>query len=223
MLTPQTPLVGAIVAVGMFVSGVVVALLDPIRPEEVSFSAAELRTVLPKLQLTDAEQTYLQALSPLAACLPTIGADLGRELLAQLNRLLQSSRELEREHKRLLAFGGPDPLTVMEREHTELLQRLKNATDVSAREALEQSLSLCSERLRNTQILAAALSRVDAQQEVVYQSILAVHSSLTRLQAAPADLTPLEVEDIRETTTALQVRTRSLESAVEEVAALRVS
>jgi hypothetical protein len=67
--------------------------------------------------------------------------------------------------------------------------------------------------------MAPAVARVEAQEEVVYQTLASVEAALRRMSAAPAEPPPLQVEELRRTTTETVAQTRAVEEAIQEVLA----
>jgi hypothetical protein len=93
--------------------------------------------------------------------------------------------------------------------------------DERARADLSQSLAICEERLRNARELDPLIERLDAQREVVIQTMLSVQSSVSRLQIAPSALTAPDVADVRRVIGEVNVQTKAVEDAVQQVMALR--
>lgn len=190
------------------------------RQAEGSLIAGDLRAVSRACGLTRLEAAYIDATAALIEVSPLLGECLTRDLLAQLNELAANAQTLETQRGRVAAAMGATPLGDLEREHAALVERLQSAPDEASRQAVEQSITLCEGRLAEQRALAPGLARVEAQQEIVYQTLASVESSLRRMSAVPAEAPALQVEEIRQATSEAVGQTRAVEDAIQEVLAV---
>jgi hypothetical protein len=187
-------------------------------------TAADLRKASQLPSLSRSEAAYVRALAALTEASSLLGEALSRDLLTQLNDLVVNARTLAAQKEQLNTALGSTPLPELERERQALSARLASAPDEASRRAIEQSIQLCDGRLVRAQPLAPGLARVEAQEEVVYQTLASVESSLQQMRLTPGQTPDLqvEVEEIRRSTTEAVFQTKAVEAAVQEVVTLGV-
>jgi hypothetical protein len=190
------------------------SLTEPIPVSEVEQAAAAVA-------LSRTEEAYFRALIALVSRQSLLGETLSGELLGELNDLLGSHRVLEAQRQRVTAAMGPASLEQVETEHRALTERLDQAVDPATRQAIEQSLALCEERRSHAQRLAPELGRIEAQQEVIYQTLASTHGALTRMDASPTAVADPQFDRVRQSAVQIRSQTRAIEEAVQEVMALR--
>jgi hypothetical protein len=173
-----------------------------------------------RMELAPLARGYCEAVIALAR--PELRMDDGdaRAILAELNAMFARVWEYETHRQELADHGGSQEIARIEGERDSLSRRLEAAPDPDVREAVQQSLSLCEGRLENARIVQPRLQGIEAQQEVLVQSLAAMAAALGRFCAAersPEPVQPTEVRSLLERTTA---HARAIESAVEEVMSL---
>jgi hypothetical protein len=57
--------------------------------------------------------------------------------------------------------------------------------DPQAKADMQQSLAMCEKRLQDVRALAPSIERLEAQKEVLHQTLMTIQASVVRLQAAP--------------------------------------
>jgi hypothetical protein len=102
-----------------------------------------------------------------------------------------------------------------------LAERITEVQDPQARKDLTQSLAMCDERLCKARELSPLLERLDAQWEVIEQTLLSVQGSVSRLQVAPTAITAPDVEEVKRVVSQVTTQTQAVEDAVQQVMALR--
>ncbi|AIE86810.1 hypothetical protein [Fimbriimonas ginsengisoli] len=177
----------------------------------------EFRALVPGLELTSTQRAYAEAAMVLSE-IPLHSATKD-DLWAQLNRLVdEEARLLAVRARGAVVETTPDAIAA---ERGEILSRLDAATDPVSRDALQRSLEICESRFRASRDLSLVVQRVDAQLELISQSMRSMRDTLLRLQSVPAetgvgiDLTPL-----RETVEHAHRHAVALEAAVGEVQTL---
>ena len=203
-------------------TGMVADMLLFVRRNRRTVSPEELKNLLPTLELSPLERVYCEAVIALAENreVPETGK---QEIVAQLNRLLSAHVRLEEQRAGLLgAMGDLQARADLEAERDALRAKRQAATDAVALGALEKSLELCERRLENRTAVEPGLERLDAQAEMIRQTLLSLRESLARLRAAGPLASP-DVEDIKRSVEGITAQTRSVEQAVEEVLQLRGS
>ena len=196
---------------------------DPVSQLRSWLTADEMQAVFSQLSLSRVEKLYCDTLVALAATdsPPEDGESEIRKLLPQVNALLAQSRALAERRDAVVAAMGGHSVDALEAEKETLSTRMADSADPAVRESLSAGARICDERLRNAQDIEAAIKRLDAQQEVIAQTLGSVHSSVTRRQTAPLGQSAPALSEMRETVSHINQETKSLEQAVEEVAALR--
>jgi hypothetical protein len=219
---------------GIFVAGLVTSFassigatwlaahkVDPVPSMRGAVTADEMKAVFPHLSLSQAERVYSRTLMLLAEQDRPADEHSLRRILGQLNTLLNTSRQLEVQRNAILASVGTNTSAQVEREVSDLTLQVEQADDTLVRQDLVKSLGLCDARLQDTRALELALRRLDAQQQVVLQTLGSAHTSLARHQVAQVPLAAPDVDVIQEAVVRINEETRSVEQAVQEVMALR--
>jgi hypothetical protein len=177
----------------------------------------ELLVLMPALDLTPCQVAYAEAALALSALtLPAATAD---ELWAQLNRLLdEESRLIAVRARGATGLTTPDSIAA---ERDEIRNRLEATTDPVSRDALERSLEICEGRFSASRDLSLVVQRVDAQLEMIAQSMRGMRDTLQRLITAPSEAgLGVDLEPLRETLEHARRHTTALEAAVSEVKTL---
>jgi hypothetical protein len=186
-----------------------------------SLDPDELRVFLPTMELSRVERIYCECVLMLMESESSYGERAARDMIRQLNGLLSTDKLLAEQRESLLAALGKSSVDEAESERAELARRLDVARDSIEREALKQSLALCESRLENGRAMLPGVRRIEAQQEVILQTLLSVQSSLARLQVAPKAVSRPELEEVTRTVAGINAQTIAVEQAVEEVLTVR--
>ena len=212
--------VGSIAVGALTVVGIIRAFSTWARQAEVIHSDL-LAGLLPCIELKRAERAYCETLVLLAKPDLQVDEQTARAILTELNRLMEQIRRLEAQRVELQAGSGPASIAESEQERDGLAARLAGATDPHARAHLEESLRLCESRLENVRALQPSVERLEAQQEVIIQTVASIQSTLARMESAHQALTAPDVEEIQQRLRAITGEARAVESALEEVTSLR--
>jgi hypothetical protein len=184
------------------------------------YPPAAFRAVLPLLPQTRAESSYYEALLSLYDGPTALDEATRRDILRQMNALLENRFHLDVQRRRILDLLDGDVIARLEAERDALEQRIEQTADPITWETLRQGAELCQARLENARALVPMLGRLEAQGEVIHQALSAVHFAVARLRVAPLALTPA-VSEIKETVSRINNQTQAMEQAVAEVVALR--
>jgi|GEM_PF-1831577 len=180
-------------------------------------TAEELDTMLPMLDLTPIQRAYAEALVAMGDV--AFPADQRREILTQLNRLLDEEARLRSIRQTGASHAAAQDEIAKERD--EIIAKLDRTQDRVTRDALTRGLEICDRRLAAAADLSQTEERVDAQLEMIAQAIRGVRDSLHRLKSAPsASLADLNLEELDNSVSLAHRHTDSLESAVAEVRAI---
>jgi hypothetical protein len=217
------PLIGVLLwLVGFTITMMVVG--GGVRRSTETLSGADLRQAAELPTFSRTEAAYVRSLAALADAASLLGESLTQDLLGQLNALAANARSLETQRGQLRTALGATPLSELEQELRELQSRLEHAPDEASRRAIEQSIALCDGRRARAAALAPGVARIEAQQEVIYQTLASVEASLRQMGAAPATdgtaVPAFQVDEIRRSTTEAVTQTKAVEEAVQEVVAL---
>lgn len=187
-----------------------------------SVSAEELRALASGLQLGRSEAIYLETVCALLEAGDNVDEQTGRDILNTLHELLDQAHYVEGRLERLRKAASAESAQELEAERERLAGRVAQAEDAQARKDLSQSLDICDERLQNARTLSPLIERLDAQREVIQQTLLSVQSSVSRLQVAPTALAAPDVEEVKRVVSEVTAQTRAVEDAVQQVMSLRL-
>jgi hypothetical protein len=173
------------------------------------------------IALSPAERLYCEGVASLIDAGPALTGSAQGEILVQLNDLLASFRKLDGPVRQSLAARGNQSIEGLQRELAEMVGRREAASDAKARATMDQSISLCSQRLADAMALVPARDQAVAQQELILQAMTSVHASLARMAVADSVTVRADVGELQRTVARVNLETRAVEDAVEEVLALR--
>ncbi len=217
---------GAMVGLGMagaYAGGMGSLFYHMFRYTRTSWSdinAGELRAAAQAAVLSTAERTYVEIVASILEAGDTFSDETGRDLLQTLGAVLDHARYLDNRLDRLRKAASTESLSDLEEERKRLAERVTESGDQQARDDLSNSLLMCEERLKNARALEPAIHRMDAQREVLRQTLLSIQATVVRLQAAPEAANPPDIHGIRLAVSELTVQTRAVEEAVQEVLAV---
>lgn len=182
-----------------------------------SVTAEELSALLPALELTPNARLYAESLVELYSQ-PIDGA-VRVEAVKELNRLMDDDMALERARASFTTALAQNHVTEIEEEIRGLQAKVQAAQDPLARATYEHSLSLAQERLTDLERYRPFVERVDAQQEVVRQTLLRVRSDLGRARASGTlDVTEF-MPTLRTSLAGIRQHADEIERALEELRA----
>jgi hypothetical protein len=170
--------------------------------------------------LSRAEKLYCEAVAALIDAGRTVGEGALKEILAQLNELLASYRKLEAPLQRYRAASASQSVETLEQELAELTLRRDAQEDATARATMDQSIGLCAQRLEHARRMEPAREQAEAQQELICQTLASMQASLARIAGAGSAPAATEVNELRDSVTAVNRQTHAVEEAVTEVMAL---
>ncbi|MEP6754430.1 MAG: hypothetical protein ABJA67_02930, partial [Chthonomonadales bacterium] len=150
-----------------------------------------------------------------------ISDETGQDILITLGKLLEQARYVKDRRERLRNATGAESAADLAEERERLALRITKVEDPQARQDLTQSLAMCDERLRHARELSPLLERLDAQCEVIEQTLLSVQASVSRLQVAPSAITAPDVEEVKRVVDEITTQTQAVEDAVQQVMSLR--
>lgn len=175
-----------------------------------------LRSFLANPELERVERLYGEILLMLLETSAPKSPPL-RELLQEVNRLVEVDRVLAAQQTRLQSVTQGQALQAAQREYYQLIERLAVERDPITHEVLQESLSLCTEKVEHLRSLPLLLHQLETQREFLGQGVALAHAALlrtrtTHLTLAPPDLTTLRssVRQLTSESQALEEATRSL-------------
>jgi len=184
-------------------------------------SSEELRALSTGLELGRSETIYLETVCALMEAGDSISDQTAQDILSTLDTLLEQARYVNDRRERLRKATGAESAVELAEERERLAARIAKVEDPQARQDLNQSLAMCDERLRNARELSPLLERLDAQWEVIDQTLLSVQASVSRLQVAPTALSAPDVEEVKRVVEQVTAQTQAVEDAVQQVMSLR--
>jgi hypothetical protein len=199
----------------------VVSVLSSKLSKSHSIAADEMRALSTGLELGKPERAYLDTICALMEAGDNVSDETGREILSTLNELLDQAIYVEDRSERLRNAASTESVNELEAERARMSARLASAQDPQAKVDFSHSLQMCDDRLRNARVLAPLIERLDAQREVIHQTLLSVLSSVSRLEVAPTAVSAPDVEEVKRVVEQVTAQTQAVEDAVQQVIALR--
>jgi hypothetical protein len=176
---------------------------------------------LAHIKLTPLDRAYCEVLVWLAKPGLRVDDETARTVLAELNRLAGHYRKLEGQKAELASLSDALSHEKAVAELDRLTTLLAEADDPAVRRSIEESVALCRQRVESTRQIEPVAERLQAQQELILQTLASIQANLARLAQADQLLTQTDVAAIREQSEAIQAHAEAVESAVVEVVALR--
>jgi hypothetical protein len=189
----------------------------------VFYPADVIDALLPLLALTPVEKRYGDLLVLLARDPCPLDETEQNRLLEQINGLLEDHRTLSARRQEILHGNSAAEIPQWEEERQRLEREAASATDPVVRAVKAQSAQMLAERIEDTNAVLQITARMEAQEEAIYQTMGALHSSLTRLSLAPTrmNMSAPDVTGLRDTIDRTRRQTQAVEQAVQEVLTLR--
>ena len=184
-------------------------------------NAEELRAVMPIASLSPTEANYIEVVCSLLEASENIPEEIAREILQSLSILIERYRHMDAQLERLKKVVGNESVEALEAEHSRLVDRTAQVDDPQAKEDMQQSLAMCEKRLQDVRVLAPSIERLEAQKEVLHQTLMTIQASVVRLQAAPRAVSLPDTTELRQAVDEVTIKTRAVEEAVAEVLVLQ--
>jgi hypothetical protein len=182
-----------------------------------SMTSEEVRAACSVINATPSETSYLESIALILEIGAQLDAQTGKDILSELNVLIAQARQLQAHRDNLRAAINAESADALVAQREDLRTKLSRTTDEAARRAIEQSIELLETRCQVAQTLQPSLERVEAQQEVIRQTLASVQSSLARMKVAPDALTAPDIAVIQSSISEVTGQTRAVEQAVQEV------
>jgi len=186
-----------------------------------SMTSEEVRAACSVINATPSETSYFESIALILEIGAQLDAQTGKDILSELNVLIAQARQLQAHRDNLRAAINAESADALVAQREDLRTKLSRTTDEAARRAIEQSIELLETRCQVAQTLQPSLERVEAQQEVILQTLASVQSSLARMKVAPAALTAPDIAVIQSSISEVTGQTRAVEQAVQEVMSIR--
>lgn len=188
---------------------------------QTSMSAEELRAVMHIASLSPTEASYIEVVCSLLEAGENISEEIAREILQSLSILIERYRHIDAQLERLKKVVGNESVEALEAEHSRLVDRTAHVDDPQAKEDMQQSLAMCEKRLQDVRALAPSIERLEAQKEVLHQTLMTTQASVVRLQSAPRAVSLPDTTELRQAVDEVTMKTRAVEEAVAEVLVLQ--
>jgi hypothetical protein len=170
--------------------------------------------------LNRAERAYCEAAATLIDAGSILSEEVQRDVIHQLNGLLDSHRRLEEPVRRARAASGAESINALEQELAGLMSRRDAQTDANARATMDKSVELCCRRLEASRAMEPARQNAEAQQELILQTMASVQASLGRTTGVNVKPEDLNLGALHQSVAQVNSQTRAVEEAVAEVVAL---
>ncbi len=195
--------------------------LLPIDPKNM-ISQEEMQAVIPLLKLDRIEHLYVDIILQISSMDETKEQSKSlRETLSHINQLLGTSRQLAQMKTSIIPLLDNNQIYDLAGERINLQKRLEAAQDNTAREALEQSLKICDERISSIRSLKTGVERIEAQQEAILQAMASARLSITRFQAIPQLETDEKVRSLSDTADQIRLYASAAQKTAVEIQELR--
>jgi len=186
-----------------------------------SMTSEEVRAACSVINAMRSETSYFESIALMLEIGAQLDVQTGIDILSELNLLIAQARQLQAHRDNLRAAINAESADALVAQREDLRTKLSRTTDEAARQAIEQSIELLETRCQVAQTLQPSLERVEAQQEVILQTLASVQSSLARMKVAPDALTAPDLAVIQSSISEVTGQTRAVEQAVQEVMSIR--
>ena len=186
-----------------------------------SMTSEEVRSACSVINATVSETSYFESIALILEIGAQLDAQAGKDILSELNVLIAQACQLQAHRDNLRSAISADSAGALVAQREDLRTKLSRTTDEAARRAIEQSIELLETRCQAAQTLQPSLERVEAQQEVIRQTLASVQSSLARMKVAPDALVAPDIAVIQSSISEVSGQTRAVEQAVQEVMSIR--
>lgn len=186
-----------------------------------SMTSEEIRAACSVIDATPSETSYFESIALILEIGRKLDTQVGKDILAELNVLIAQADQLQTYRDNLRAAINAESVDALIAQREELRTKLSRTTDEATRRATEQSMELLETRCQMAQTLQPSLERVEAQQEVIHQTLVSVQSSLARMKVAPDALTAPDISMIQSSISEVTGQTQAVEQAVQEVMSIR--
>lgn len=214
------PLLVLLVSMG-FSTGWLIAGIRRVKGAMTNVTNADvMRYARENLALSRGEKAYCDAAAALMDADNVLNEVVQRDVIKQLNGLLDNYRRLEEPVRRAQVASGTDSIDALEQELAGLMARRDIQIDPEARAMMDQSVELCRRRLEAARAVEPARQKVEAQQELILQTMASVQASLGRTGGVNIESTDLNLGELQQSVAQVDTQTRAVEEAVAEVVAL---
>lgn len=184
-------------------------------------TAEELEALLPGLDLTEIQREYCTCFLHLVRS-KSVGDDHRREILSQLNQLLDEYERLKEQRVLLSERAGAfEQLEKLKGEIAQMTSRMNATGDPDARDTFAKSIEIAEGRMDRLTKSAPMVERVDAQIALVNQTMGAFTEVLARLKQSDRDGAP-ELSTLRARIAEVASHSSALESAFDELTEIGV-
>ncbi len=214
------PLLVLLLSTGLSTAWTVMGIRRVQRAMTSVINADVMRYAKESLGLSEGEKAYCDAAVALMDAGNVLGEKAQRDVIKQLNGLLDNYRRLEEPARRAQAASGADSIDALEQELAGLMARRDAQLDAETRAMMDQSVELCRRRLEASRAVEPARQKVEAQQELILQTMASVQASLGRTGGVNINAPDLYLGELRQSVDQVNTQTRAVEEAVAEVVAL---
>lgn len=176
----------------------------------------ELEALRSTLALTPLQRTYMEAVIDLYAS-KAMTAEDRKEILGNMNALMDEEDRLASQREALeVLYASAEHRQQIADEVSRLEERVQNATDEEARAAWASSLQIARDRLAKFGHSGSVTERIDAQRELISQTLMSFREMLVRLRNAPT-AGPDNLDVLRGRVSQIREQSQALESAYDEL------
>lgn len=163
-------------------------------------------------EMTEAQYAYLQLVVEM---IETGGVKNSQwqYLMDMANRLLECALQLEDYQQQL----DSPKLTALTESQARLQTKIQQTEDPIARRALEDSLQILNNRIKNRQRASTYLLRLEALRELILQMFGSMRESVLKLKALSAESAEVDADTLYARLSEVQNETRAIEQALQEL------
>ncbi|MCC7102825.1 MAG: hypothetical protein IT206_07085 [Fimbriimonadaceae bacterium] len=179
----------------------------------------ELKVLHPALEMEPLHHSYCDAFIDLYSN-PSLEEGHRKEILGQLNTLIDEDLRLRAQKKNLSEnLATEDYRVKVDAEIARLTERVAASRDEVARKTLETSLEIAQKRRDRLGASEPMIERLDAQMELVAQTMDSMREVLIKMRNAPR-FEESDVDTLRSRVAQVQQQGQALESAYDEIQSL---
>ncbi len=132
-----------------------------------------------------AERAYCETLAYVIKQERTLGEEQSREIVRDMNGLLQSFRDARARQEQIEQAASSKNLDELQSERDTLATQQQQAQSEAARETFLQAVALLDERLTRVQSLQGIREQAEAQQAAILQAFRGLQAALASLHLSP--------------------------------------
>jgi hypothetical protein len=199
------------ISAGIAVAGLILAY----QRSYMNMSREEFEAIAGGMSLDETEMLYVSSFLTLQG--GTLAGELRKELVDQLNHLMDAHQKVKTQLKNLDSISARvSTESAMTSDIERLEKKISSAMDDGARALYQDSLNIARKRSEKSNNVGGLAERVDAQKELVLMTLTAYHEHILSISGAPSH-DDMALEGLRERIMSVSAHTSEIEAAVKEL------